>query len=41
MDVVAAFLAGDLDVEVYMEQPEGFKEGRDEEDLVFLLGKGS
>ena len=25
MDVVAAFLAGELEVEIYMEQPEGFK----------------
>ena len=37
MDVVAAFLAGELEVEIYMEQPEGFKQG---EDLVCQLRKG-
>ena len=40
MDVVAAFLAGDLDVEIYIEQPEGFKKGTEDDDLVCLLGKG-
>ena len=39
MDVVAAFLAGYLELEIYMEQPEGFKQGTDEEDLVCLLKK--
>ena len=36
MDVVAAFLAGDIDEEIYMEQPEGFEQGKD---LVCLLNK--
>jgi Reverse transcriptase (RNA-dependent DNA polymerase) len=36
MDVVSAFLAGDIDEEVYTEQPEGFEQG---EDLVCLLNK--
>ena len=40
MDVVAAFLAGHLDEIIYMEQPEGFKQGTDEDDLVCLLEKG-
>src|SRR5436190_1085935 len=40
MDVVAAFLAGDLDVEIYIEQPKGFKKGTEDDDLVCLLGKG-
>jgi Reverse transcriptase (RNA-dependent DNA polymerase) len=36
MDVVSAFLAGNIDEEVYTEQPEGFEQG---EDLVCLLNK--
>jgi hypothetical protein len=36
MDVVTAFLAGKLDVEVYMEQPEGYKQ-RGNKDLVCKL----
>ena len=39
MDVVTAFLAGELDEEIYMEQPEGFKVGNKGEDLVCKLRK--
>ena len=39
MNVIAAFLAGDLDEEIYMKQSEGFKQGIEEEDLVCLLRK--
>src|SRR5277367_6176897 len=38
MDVVTAFLAGDLEEEIYMEQPEGFKVGS-REDFVCRLRK--
>ena len=38
MDVVTAFLAGDLEEEIYMEQPEGFKVDS-KEDLVCRLRK--
>jgi Reverse transcriptase (RNA-dependent DNA polymerase) len=36
MNVVSAFLAGDIDEEVYIEQPEGFEQG---EDLICFLNK--
>jgi len=39
MDVVTAFLAGGREEEIYMEQPEGFKAGTEEEDLVCRLRK--
>jgi hypothetical protein len=39
MDVVTAFLANILDEEIYMEQPEGFIDERDDEDMVCKLGK--
>ena len=39
-NVVAAFLAGDLEEEIYMKQPEGFKQGNEVEDLVCLLQRG-
>ena len=41
MDVVMAFLLGDLDEEIYMEQPEGFTKVDDEgQQLVCKLNKG-
>ena len=40
MDIVAAFLTWDLDVEIHMEQPEGFIFGIDKDGLIYLLGKG-
>jgi hypothetical protein len=39
MDVVTAFLAGELEEEIYMEQPEGFKVGSKGDDLVCRLRK--
>lgn len=39
MDVVAAFLASDLDEYLFMEQPKGFEQGKDGEDLVCLAQK--
>ena len=39
MDVVTAFLTGDLEEEIYMEQPEGFKVGSNKDDLVCRLRK--
>ena len=39
MDVVAAFLAEELEELIYMEQPEGFVQGTEEEDLVCQLNK--
>jgi len=39
IDVVTAFLAGDLKEEIYMEQPEGFEVGNKEDDLMCRLRK--
>src|SRR5277367_3800694 len=39
MDVVTAFLARDLEEEIYMEQPEGFEIRNKEDDLVCRLRK--
>ena len=39
MNVVAAFLASDLDEYLFMEQPEGFQQGKEREDLVCLVQK--
>lgn len=39
MDVVTAFLAGELEEEIHMEQPEGFEVGTEKEDLVCRLRK--
>ena len=37
MDIMTAFLAGDLEEEIFMEQPEGFEVGTKEDDLVCRL----
>ena len=39
IDVVTAFLARELDKEISMEQPKGFRVGTKEENLVCLLRK--
>ena len=38
-DIVTAFLEGELEEEIYIEQPEGFKEGTEDEDLMCRLRK--
>jgi Reverse transcriptase (RNA-dependent DNA polymerase) len=40
MDVITAFLASDLEEEIYMDRPEGFKQGSEFENLVCLFKKG-
>ena len=39
MNVIAAFLAGDLNEKIYMKQSKEFKQGIEKEDLVCLLRK--
>ena len=37
MNVMTAFLAGELEKEIFMEQPEGFEVGTTEDDLIYRL----